>query len=322
MSRDVVAIRGRRSATGRPALRITRFGAIVAAACAVGTLSACGGSGTAGDASKAPALPAKVDSIAATVPDSIAKKGTLVVAAGVYPPAVIEPVGGGTPTGWDIENARQIAAVLGLKVQVKIIPFDGVITGLAANRYDAAVGEIYITPERTKSVTFVTNHQSTDALLVPAQSKIKAAGAMDDLCGLTLAAQLGSAEAALVEKIADKCAANGQAKVTPKTFQAQANVNLALSEGRVDAGISSASQVANVLRQTKGKFRLVELPWAPDYDTGMALARNKDTDGLAKAVAAATDHLIKNGKLQNILDEFNDGQGAIDSAKIVPPLAE
>lgn len=314
MSRDVVC-------GARPAFRITRLGAIVAAACMAGTLAACSSSGTAGDAAKAPALPQKVDSIAAMIPDSVAKTGTLVVAAGVYPPAVIEPVGGGTPTGWDIENARQIAAVLGLKVQVKIIPFDGVITGLAANRYDAAVGEIYITPERTKSVTFVTNHQSTDALLVPADTDIKSADSMDDLCGLTLAAQLGSAEAALIEKIAHTCPANGQGKVTPKTFQAQANVNLALSEGRVDAAISSASQVANVLHQTKGKFRLVELPWAPDYDTGMALARNKDTDELAKAIAAATDHLIENGKLQKILDELNDGQGAIDGAKIVPPLA-
>jgi polar amino acid transport system substrate-binding protein len=175
----MMAINGRSRATGRPALRITRVGAIVAAACMVGTLAACGSSDTASSEGKAPALPEKVDSIAAMVPDSIAEKGTMVVAAGVYPPAVIEPVDGGTPTGWAIENARPIA-----------------------------VGEIYITPERTKSVTFVANHESTDALLVPADSDIESADSKDDLCGLTLAAQLGSAEAALIEKVARECGAN------------------------------------------------------------------------------------------------------------------
>jgi polar amino acid transport system substrate-binding protein len=141
---------------------------------------------------------------------------------------------------------------------------------------------------------------------------------MDDLCGLTLAAELGSAEAELVREIAAECEANGQPEVTAKTFQAQAQVNLALSEGRIDAAVSSASQVAYVLSQTGDKFKLVELPWAPGYDTGLALARNENTEELAKAVQAATDHLIENGKLQEILDEFNDGQGGIEQSEIVP----
>lgn len=301
----------------RPPRRGARTAAAAAAAAVLTVVAACGSSGANGGG-EAPPLAQQVDSIAAMVPDSIAEKGTLVVAAGVYPPAVIEPVGGGSPTGWDIENVRQIAAVLGLDVQVKIIPFDGVITGLQASRYDAAVGEIYVTPERTKDVTFVTNHESTDALMVPTASDIKSADSEEDLCGLTLGAQLGSAEADLVESIADKCAASGGEKVTAKTFKDQAHVNLALNGGRIDAAVSSVSQVAHVLRQTGDDFKLVELPWAPDYKTGVALARNDDSDELAKAIAAATDHLIENGKLQEILDKFNDGKGAIEQAEIVP----
>ena len=299
--------------------RVARAGAAIAATCLVGSLAACGSSSDASGGDGA-ALPEKVDEIAAMVPEAIAEKGTLVVAAATYPPAVIEPVGGGEPTGWDIENTRQIAAVLGLDVEFKIIPFDGVITGLQANRYDAATGEIYITPERTESVTFVTNHRSTDALLVPADSDITG-DSPEDLCGLTLAAELGSAEADLIRKIGADCVANGQPAVEDKTFQAQANVNLALSEGRIDAAVSSASQVAYVLAQTSDKFKLVELPWAPGYDTGLALARNENTDELAKAVQAGTDHLIENGTLQEILDEFNDGQGAIEKSEIAPSNA-
>ncbi len=300
--------------------RVARAGAVLAATCLVASLAACGNSGSTTDGA-ASTMTAKVDKLAAMVPDSIAKKGTLVVAGATYPPAIIEPANGSDPTGWDVENTRQIAAVLGLKVEFKIIPFDGVITGLAGNRYDAATGEIYVTPERTQSVTFVTNHASTDALLVSANSPIASAEKEDDLCGHTLAAELGSAEAALIHETAKNCAAKGKPALTVKTFQAQAQVNLALKEGRIDGAVSSASQVAYVMSQTGKDFKLVELPWAPDHATGLALARNADSAQFAKAVQAATDHLIENGELQKILDKFNDGQGAIKKAEILPANA-
>ncbi len=300
---------------------LTRLGVVAAAACLVGAVAACGSTGAATGAAETSAAPAKVDSIAAMVPKTIADKGTLVVAAEVYPPAVIEPAGGGEPTGWDIENARSIAAVLGLKTEVKIIPFDGMIPGLQAHRYDAAVGEVYITPERTSKVTFISNHKSTDAMLVGANSKLTNADDKQALCGLTLAAQLGSAEQALLEQVSKECTASGKPAATVKTFQDQSSVNLALQGGRIDGAVSSASQVANVLQQTKNQFKLVALPWAPSYYTGMALGQSPDTAQMAKAVQAATDYLIKNGTLQKILDKFNQGQGAITKSEILPAPA-
>lgn len=311
----------RKTITRRLGSRAVRTAATIAASCLAVTTAACSSSNVAGSESNAPPLPEKVDSIAAKVPDAIAEKGTLTLAAAVYPPAVIEPISGGAPTGWDIENARHIAAVMGLGVEIKIIPFDGVISGLAASRYDAAAGEIYVTPERTKSVTFVTNHRSADVVMVRSDSDLSSADSSTDLCGLTLGAQRGSAEAALIQEVADKCADAGEEAVTPQTYQEQANVNLALAEGRIDAAVNSASQAAHVLSQTGSEFKIVELPWAPHYDTGLALARNEYTDELATAVKAATDHLIKNGDLQEILDRFNKGQGAVNEAKIVPALA-
>lgn len=300
--------------------RPVRLGAIVGSVALIGVTAACGSSATtasstataAGETSK------KVDSIAALVPKSIAEKGTLTIAAATYPPAVIEPADGGPPTGWDVENVRRIAAVLGLKAEIKIVPFDGIIAGLQAGRYDGATGEIYATDERTETVTFVTNHSSSDALMVPTGSKITSADSETDLCGHTLAASLGSAEAALAEKLAKQCRSAGKSAITVKTFKSQAEVNLALRGGRVDAAVSSASQVAYVMSQTKNQFELVELPWAPRYKTGFVLGRDDDSAKFAEAVRSATDHLIKNGGLQTILDEFNAGQGLIEKSEILP----
>lgn len=302
--------------------RLVHFASIVGSVALIGSTAACGSSNDGSTASTGSGdVSKKVDSIAAMVPKSMAKKGTLTIAAATYPPAVIEPANGATPTGWDVENVRQIAAVLGLKVDVKIVPFGGIIAGLQAGRYDGATGEIYATPERTATVTFVINHSSSDALMVPAGSKITSAASDTDLCGHTLAAELGSAEAKLAGQLADKCKSAGKKAITVKTFEAQANVNLALRGGRVDAAVSSASQIAYVLSQAKDEFKLVELPWAPKYKTGFVLGRSNDSAQMAKAIEAATNHLIENGELKKILDKFNDGQGLIDKAEILPSSA-
>jgi polar amino acid transport system substrate-binding protein len=210
---------------------------------------------------------------------------------------------------------------MGLKVKIKIVPFNGIIAGLQAARYDGATGEIYATDERTETVTFVTNHESSDALMVPAGSKITSVGSETDLCGRTVAALLGSAEAKLASGLVSKCKSAGKDPITVKTFDSQASVNLALRGGRVEAAVSSASQIAYVMSQSKNQFSLIDLPWAPSYKTGLVLGRNADTAKFAKAIQAATDHLIENGELQKILDEFNAGKGLIKKAEILPASA-
>jgi polar amino acid transport system substrate-binding protein len=258
--------------------------------------------------------------LAAMVPESIRQKGFLDVVSANYPPATIVSSQGGDPTGWDVETVRAIAVTLGLEARFRIVPFDGIVPGLQAGRYQAAIGEIFVTPERTAVVTFVQNHVTTDSLLVRADSTIKAE-TEDALCGLTVSAQLGSAEAKFADSIASRCQSAGKKPLEVKTFQEQAAVNLSVSEGRADAALGSTSQVVYVIDQIKGKFKAVELAWGPQNRTGIVLARNADTDQLAKAVEAANNKLIQDGTVQEILDKYNGGLGAVDKATIVPPLS-
>lgn len=262
--------------------------------------------------------PAADSKLAEMVPASVREKGTLTVAAAVYAPAVMEPVGGGEVTGWDIELTRKAAALLGLGVDFKIIPFDGVIPGLQAGRFDGATGEINVTEDRTKVVTFVTNYVSKDAFIVKADSTKESFGAPADVCGLKIGASLGSNQAATAQSMVDACKASGGAPTSVETFQTQAQVNLALSQGRLDASLASASQAAYTVDQTKGQFKLATLGFGPEIKSGLALANNADTAQLAKAFQAATDKLIKDGDLAKVLDDLNGGLGAVDKSEIIP----
>lgn len=308
---------GRRPAVGRRFI-VASSATLMLALAASGCASAAGHDRAAKSRSLANSLPGKVSSIAKQVPASIRARGELIVAGATYPPSLIQPTNGGPVTGWDVQNVRDVASILGLKPVFKIIPFDGVIAGLQAKRYNAAIGEIYVTPARTKVVTFVTDHLSADALMVTKSSPIRSASKKTALCGLTLAAELGSVEAQLVQTISNACTAAGKKPVTLKTFELQADVNLALNEHRVDGAVNSASQDAYVAAETHGQFRVVPLPWAPVHQAGIALARNPSTPQFARAVQAAVDYMIKHGYLRSILDKFNAGLGAISRARIVP----
>lgn len=298
-----------------------RLTGVAGAASAVATLfalTACGPS--LDESSGAESLPEADQSLADMVPASIRDKGSITVAAAVYAPAVMTPPGGGQPTGWDIEITRQAAALLGLDVDFTIIPFDGVVPGLQAGRYDAATGEIYITPERTKVVTFVVNHVSKDEFIVPADFELDEVTSVDDICGLTIAASVGSAEADSANKMKEECDSSGKPGTTVKTFGDQATVNLALSQGRIDAVLASGSQAAYAADQSKGKFKVATMTFGDEIQTGLALARNADSDQLAEAFEAATNQMIEDGSLQKILDETNGGLGMIDTSEIVPPV--
>ena len=305
--------------TPRPLKRATATLALLGTLLAA---SACGQSLDEAGAGASADLPSQDDELARMLPDSVREKGSITVAAAVYAPAVMVPPGGGEPTGWDIELTRQAAALLGLDVKFAIIPFDGVIPGLQAGRYDAATGEINVTEDRTKVVTFVVNHVSRDAFMVPADSEHESFEDPSDACGLVVGASLGSSEAALANQLAADCEAAGDDPLTVKTFADQATVNLALSQGRIDANLASGSQVAYSVEQSKGKFKVAEMGFGPQIKTGLALPNNENTAEMAKAFEAATNRLIETGDLQRILDEQNLGLGAVQKSEIVPPVAD
>lgn len=306
----------------RPFSRMMR--STLTAAIAVTTLlgaSACGPSPQAqpgGATAASGSTPSADASLTQMLPAAVRDKGTLTVATAVYAPAVMEPVGGGGVTGWDIELTRKAAALLGLKVDFKVVPFDGIIPGLQAGRYDAATGEINVTPDRTKVVTFITNYASKDEFIVKADSAKEGFAAPADVCGLKIGASLGSSQAATAQSMVDECKASGGAPTTVETFQTQAQVNLALSQGRIDASLASSSQAAYTVDQTKGQFKLARLGFGPEIKSGLALANNADTPQLAKAFQAATDKLIKDGELDKVLGELNGGLGAVEKSEIVP----
>lgn len=71
-----------------------------------------------------------------------------------YPPMEFEATDGKI-IGLDIDLARELAKELKVEAEFIVMPWDGILAGLASNRYDIIMSSMNITEERKQQVDFV-----------------------------------------------------------------------------------------------------------------------------------------------------------------------
>ncbi|MDX6715933.1 MAG: polar amino acid transport system substrate-binding protein, partial [Baekduia sp.] len=167
--------------------------AFAAAGCGSSNGSSSSSSGTNASAGSSAAAAPTVDAKAAgEVPAAVKSKGTLTVAADAsYAPNEFFASDGKTVQGTDADLAKALAGALGLKAKVVNATFDGIIPGLAANKYDLGMSSFTDTKEREKTVDFVTYFTAGTSFYVKAQGGPAITG-LDSLCGHKVAAEKGT----------------------------------------------------------------------------------------------------------------------------------
>ena len=89
-----------------------------------------------------------------TTLDRIKANGVMQVATdATYPPfETVDP--NGNIIGFDADLIQAVAERLGARVEFQVVPFDGILAGLKAGKYDAVISCLTITEDRAKQVLF------------------------------------------------------------------------------------------------------------------------------------------------------------------------
>ena len=251
---------------------------------------------------------ARDDAVAALLPQPIKDSGELRIAI----PDTGKPLAykeGGTLKGMDVDLAEAVAAVMGVKAKISMIPFSSALTGLQANRFDISYGEFYVTTERLQVADFVTSWQDFSTFLVK-KGKSFQPKALADICGHKIGAMAGSAELATLKTGAAKCAGN---PTVVSAFPSINNAVLALNSGRVDGVLINRGGAQQSIRLDAGLDASGEIGGGP---TATAVARNANADKLLEALKGAYDHLIQSGDYAKILEKNDTAFGAVKSAEI------
>jgi polar amino acid transport system substrate-binding protein len=250
--------------------------------------------------------------IAAELPQEIRSKGTLIVAAdATYPPNEFLAEDGKTIVGLSPDLGDALAKVLGVRLEFVNAPFDGILPGLAAGKYDIGFSSFTDTKEREQTVDFVTYFSAGTSFFVRAEGGPRI-NVLADLCGHTIAVQKGTVQADDAAAQASKCKSAGEPSLKVLVLPDQPAANLALSSGRADVAMCDSPVAAYQVQKSGGRFKLVGKPYGT-APFGIAVPKGS---GLAKPLLHAVEAIMRDGTYDAVLKKWGVQVGAIDDPAI------
>ena len=188
----------------------------------------------------------------------IEERGYMIVATeDDYPP--FEFVKDGVPMGLDHDLFRLLQEEAPFELRQQILPWQGLLAGVATGQYDVAISAGIITDERAKSLTFAmpiapgTHHY----VVRKGEDRINTVA---DLNGLTLGVQQGSAQFQALPELEEMLAETGGTLGPVVQYASYPEAYQDLAAGRTDYVINSAVTVASLVRERPDIFEAGKFP--------------------------------------------------------------
>jgi polar amino acid transport system substrate-binding protein len=223
------------------------------------------------------------------------------------------------PAGVDIDIAKELGKVLGVEFKFENATFDQLVLGMNNGRQDVVISSMTDTKARQQGATddakggadFVNYFKAGSAILVQ-KGNPKNVNTLDDLCGLTVAAQRGTANQDLLKAQQKKC---GDKKIKEFISDQDTDSITQLQTKRADAVITDFPvALYNELEAGGGKlFEVVgdQIDAAP-----YGIAVSKKNPELRDAIQAAVQKIIDDGAYGDVLKKWKAETGAIEKATI------
>ncbi|PFG64640.1 amino acid ABC transporter substrate-binding protein, PAAT family [Thioclava sp. ES.031] len=219
--------------------------------------------------------------------ESLKDKGVIRIAmSGAYPPFnfINEE---NQVVGFDPAIGEEIAKRMGLKTEIITTAWDGIIGGLLANKYDAIVGSMSITPERAKVVDFVgPYYRMRRGIFVAKDSKITS---LDDLKTATVGVTLGETH--------EQWARDQGYNV--RTYKGLPELMLELENNRVDAIVNDDIPVLLAIKKKDSGIKQLKVDLGGTADQA-GIAIRQGNPELHKAMQDALDAMMADGTYEKI----------------------
>jgi polar amino acid transport system substrate-binding protein len=201
------------------------------------------------------------------------------------------------PDGIDVRMFKALTELLGMKnVKWEVVPFDALLPGLLAKRWDAVV--LHETPARRKVVSFSSPGYWYGSALAVAKGNPKNIHTLDSLAGKTVGTIRGSINQQILEARKDikevKLYTSNDAEFTD------------LTNGRIDAAMEDDFKIASFVKahpEQNLEMATGYVPQADEYGYARYAIRKEDID-LNSAISRALDEIRGNQTVSKILRDF------------------
>ncbi|WP_434634281.1 ABC transporter substrate-binding protein [Chromobacterium sp. CV08] len=205
----------------------------------------------------------------------------------------------GKPQGFDIDMAYALCKEM--KVTCQIVPqdWDGLIPALNANKFDAIISSMQITPERQKAVDFTRKYYNIASRMVAKDgTKVDAASFKGK--------KIGVLRASTQEKFAKDLWGKNGATIVPYAKSPESFLDL--KSGRVDGVfVDSAVGEQEFLKTAQGKgYSFVGASYTDVkyFGPGCGIAVKKNNKALLDRLNKAIDEVRKDGSYKKVQDKY------------------
>jgi polar amino acid transport system substrate-binding protein len=188
--------------------------------------------------------------------DEIKKRGYMIVATeDDYPP--FEAVVNGKPVGYDHALLALLRKQAGFEIRQEILPWQGILPGVASGKYDSAITAAVITDERAKSLDFTMPISESTMAYVKRTSddRIKS---IKDLSGVTLGVQQGGASFQVLPALEAELKKSGGRLGQVVQFGNFSEAYQDLINKRIDAVIHNIVSLSTLVAEKPAQFTLGE----------------------------------------------------------------
>jgi len=229
--------------------------------------------------------------LAQTDLDAVKQAGALRIGTeGTYAPFTFHDASGEL-VGFDVEIGRAIAEHIGVEPQFVEGPWDGLIAGIDANRYDVVINQVGINAERQAKYDFSEPYIASKAVLVVREDNTDITS-FEDLSGKRSAQTLTSNFGKLAQEY-------GAELVPTEGF----DQSIALvTQGRADATINDSLSFYDFKKQQPdAQVKIVAEAEDADF-SGVLLAKNRPE--LLAAINAALEEIKADGTYAEISQKY------------------
>lgn len=196
------------------------------------------------------------------------------------------------PAGFDVDYCNDLAKALGVKSNVLNLTWADRIPSLVSGKTDVVIGSTSDTLERAKSAGFTTPYFVFKFQVI--SKKGTSINSFDDLKNVKVGAAIGTTyETEYLNYAKEK----GWGKSNYTSFKSENDAYLGLYQGKVDAIISTNTNIATKL-QTKEFKDYVAGPFVPNYDDVVGIITKRSEVAFINYLNLFLVHQIRDGKLE------------------------
>ena len=217
-------------------------------------------------------------------------------------------IDGGNHVGLNMDLMNEVAKEMGVKTEWTALPWEGVLPGLEAKKFDMVTGPVTITKARMERYRFTPPIAEATVALLKRKGD-KTVMKPEDIAGKPVGGGKASAQLAQLKTFAESL---GKADVREYPGNNEAYADLAA--GRIVAVGNSLPNISYVAQQRSDTFEVVKPAFGIKSYFGYVARKDDDSAKLMDAISAAMLKIKADGRLAKIQKKwFGDSFDTPDS---------